>query len=214
MDQVPLVLSLLPASLNLLCTWPRRNTTAAITARAMRATRRMYSTMLAPRSSCESLAWSHVFTTNRFMRVPSWRCGAWLRPAVPASMPLNTSAGSSRALRKTRENPAGCWFWDGSGAAGAELAARVAELALHLATQEHNSCDHGKSDESNEEDVLHHARPALIVGELGLEPRLQDEQIHACPFFRSRPRAGRWCASLLLTGGPIDALSGQVEHEA
>ena len=69
---VPLLLSLLPASLNLLCTWPRRNTTAAITASAMRATRRMYSTMLAPRSSLENLAWSHVFKTNRFMLAPSF----------------------------------------------------------------------------------------------------------------------------------------------
>src|SRR6476469_4243048 len=72
LDQVPLVLSLLPASLKLLCTWPRRNTKAAITASAMRATRRMYSTMLAPRSSLENLAWSHVFKTNRFMLAPSF----------------------------------------------------------------------------------------------------------------------------------------------
>jgi hypothetical protein len=32
----------------------------------------MYSTMLAPRSSLENLAWSHVFKTNRFMLAPSF----------------------------------------------------------------------------------------------------------------------------------------------
>ena len=49
---------------------PPRKLTAAITARAMSATRRMYSTMLAPRSVAVNLAWSHVRTTNRFMDLP------------------------------------------------------------------------------------------------------------------------------------------------
>src|SRR6478672_11061440 len=89
-DQVPLVLSLLPASLNLLCTWPRRNTTAAITARAMRATRRMYSTMLAPRSSLENLAWSHVFRTKRFM---SCSLVGWLQR--PAAFPIAGHIGAA-----------------------------------------------------------------------------------------------------------------------
>ena len=41
-----------------------------MTARAMSATRRMYSTMLAPRSVAVNLAWSHVRRTNRFMVLP------------------------------------------------------------------------------------------------------------------------------------------------
>src|SRR5439155_11766056 len=64
--QLPL-LRRLPASLNLLDTWPRRKTTAAITARAMRATSRMYSTRLAPRSFFPKRAWSQVRNTNRFI---------------------------------------------------------------------------------------------------------------------------------------------------
>src|SRR4051794_5885921 len=55
--------SLLPASLNLPFTWSLRNTTAAMTARAMSATRRMYSTIEAPRSSLANFASSHVRNT-------------------------------------------------------------------------------------------------------------------------------------------------------
>ena len=72
-------------------------------------------------------------------------------------------------------------------AAVAELTSRVAELALHLATQEHNCRDHGKRDESNEEDVLDHARTTLNPGELGLKPRLAYEQSHARPFVLAGP---------------------------
>src|SRR4051812_49008898 len=56
-----------PASLNLLLTWFLRNTTAAMTASAMSATRRMYSTMEAPFSSLANLASGQVRETNRFM---------------------------------------------------------------------------------------------------------------------------------------------------
>src|SRR5436853_269132 len=65
--QEPELLSLLPASLNLLLTWFFRNTTAAMTASAMRATRRMYSTIEAPFSSLANFAWSQVRVMNRFM---------------------------------------------------------------------------------------------------------------------------------------------------
>src|SRR3954469_17534871 len=68
-DQLPELESFEPASLNLLFTWSLRNTTAAITARAMRATRRMYSTIDAPRSSLANFASSHVRNTNRFMEM-------------------------------------------------------------------------------------------------------------------------------------------------
>src|SRR3954462_4523434 len=70
--QLPELDSLLPASLNLPFTWSLRKTTAAITARAMRATRRMYSTIEAPFSSLANFASSHVRNTNRFMEVLSF----------------------------------------------------------------------------------------------------------------------------------------------
>ena len=69
----PELLSLLPASLNLLLTWFFRNTTAAMTASAMRATRRMYSTIEAPFSSLANFAWSQVRVTNRFIDLPLLR---------------------------------------------------------------------------------------------------------------------------------------------
>src|SRR5438552_11878458 len=60
----------------------------------------------------------------------------------------------------------------------ADLATRVAEFALHLGAQEHHRGDDRERDERDEQDVLHHARSTLIVGELGLEPGTEDEQIH------------------------------------
>src|SRR5262245_28974564 len=105
-SEQPLVLILLPASLNLLDTWPRRNTTAAMTARAMRATRRMYSTMLAPRSSFVNLACSQVRNTNRFIYWPlleSTPYGSWERAGRPQEQ---LSAGSSGRLSTLRANPA------------------------------------------------------------------------------------------------------------
>ena len=69
--------------------------------------------------------------------------------------------------------------------------------------QEHDGGDHGERDERDEEDVLHHARATLVGVELGLEPGLEDEQIHCLPLFgggigpspvptpmRSAPRRG------------------------
>ena len=66
----PALLIWLPSVLNLSVIPLPRKETAAITAKAMSATRRMYSTMLAPRSVAVNLAWSHVRITNRFMVLP------------------------------------------------------------------------------------------------------------------------------------------------
>src|SRR6185437_10329393 len=67
--QLPELESFEPASLNLPLTWSLRNTTAAITASAIRATRRMYSTIEAPRSSLANFASNQVRNTNRFMEL-------------------------------------------------------------------------------------------------------------------------------------------------
>src|SRR6185503_2259376 len=65
--QLPELESFEPASLNLPLTWSFRKTTAAITASAISATRRMYSTIDAPFSSLANFASSHVRNTNRFI---------------------------------------------------------------------------------------------------------------------------------------------------
>src|SRR5262249_36794361 len=85
--QLPALESFEPASLNLPFTWSLRNTTAAITARAMRATRRMYSTIDAPFSSFANFASSHVRNTKRFMWLVSFgacpRRGSSVCPLAP-----------------------------------------------------------------------------------------------------------------------------------
>lgn len=65
----------LPASSNLLLVFSPRNCTATRTTRAMNATRRMYSTMLAPRESRSpmwSLAVTHANSVGRCMCVDPW----------------------------------------------------------------------------------------------------------------------------------------------
>src|SRR5258705_2908304 len=80
-----------------------------------------------------------------------------------------------------------------SAAGAAELATRVVELAVDLVLQEHDGRDDGERDEGDEEDVLHHAGPTLVLGELGLEPRTSDEQVHCdCPFRVPSRTPGDW----------------------
>src|SRR5205085_5078571 len=64
----------------------------------------------------------------------------------------------------------------------AQLAAGLVELVVHLATQEDDSRDDGQRDESHEEDVLDQVGAPLVLRELGLQPSLEEEEVHGAPF--------------------------------
>ena len=63
----------------------------------------------------------------------------------------------------------------------AEFAARVAELALHLATQEHNRGDDGESDERDEEECSTMLAPRSALENLA-SSQVSGRKVHACPF--------------------------------
>src|SRR3954451_15576340 len=148
-------------------------TTAAITASAMRATRRMYATRLAPCSSLAILAPSHVLSTNRFM-LPclSVALDPKQKGEVPGSVPASTTPGLTSV---------------GSGAVR-QLRAGVVELGGNLVAQEDDRRDDRKGDEGHEEDVLHQAGAVLVLVHLGLEPGLEHEEVHVVAPFRDRGR--------------------------
>src|SRR5262245_29491031 len=137
-------------------------TTAAMTARAMRATRRMYSTKLAPCSSLAIFAWSHVLSTNRFMLPNLSVSHDQKRCEVPGSFPASTTPGLTVVDSAVRR----------------QLRAGLAELAGSLVAQEDHRRDDRKSDEGHEEDVLHQAGAVLVLVHLGLEPGLEHEEVH------------------------------------
>src|SRR5690349_961257 len=102
----------------------------------MSATRRMYSTIDAPRSVAVNLASSHVRNTNRFMVLAPSR----LSPQIASTGPLwdsNPRTAPSTLLPCERR----------SGAGAAELATRVVELAVDLVLQEHDGGDDGQGDQ-------------------------------------------------------------------
>ena len=72
----------------------------------------------------------------------------------------------------------GYWCGVALAASARDLAAAVVELAVDLVLEEHDRGDDGEGDERDEEDVLHHARPVLILGEFGLEPGTKNEEVH------------------------------------
>src|SRR5262249_3944818 len=65
----------------------------------------------------------------------------------------------------------------GSGAA-AQVTPCVVELGADLAPEEHDGRDDGQRDQGNQEDVLDEVCALLVLGEPGLQPRPQEEQVH------------------------------------
>src|SRR5262245_63600513 len=103
-----------------------------------------------------------------------------MTPAAIASRVPNAATGSSRDPRVPWKTPpsGAVSLVAGSAAVRADLAAGVVELAGHLVTEEHHCRDDRECDQGDEEDVLHHAGATLVLGELGLKPGAQYEQVH------------------------------------
>src|SRR5437588_9688847 len=94
----------------------------------MSATRRMYSTMLAPRSVAVNLAWSHVRTTNRFMDLPLL---VGRRRHAPRYLPQNDIGGIARGLESLND-PADSVLLGGKGQLPELLSLLPASLNLLL----------------------------------------------------------------------------------
>src|SRR5215208_3284336 len=100
------------------------------------------------------------------------RTGSWSSPffysygaATHRAPPQNDIGGVARA-RESRDNPAeGACSSEQRSAGAAELATRVVELVVDLVLEEHNRRDDGERDQGHEEDVLHHRRSTLVLGE-------------------------------------------------
>src|SRR5207247_387393 len=101
----------------------------------------------------------------------------WFLPLY-SHCPIYISAGPPGILKNPGDPADRSEAMTGSGACAAERAARLVELVVDLVLQEHDRGDDSQGDESHEEDVLHHRRTPLVLGELRLEPCTQNEQVH------------------------------------